>query len=158
MAAPSTTTDLTAASLDAVNGESLRQIATHTLASGARLTDAWDRLEPIVRALIKLVETDIEQHTVADPARLLAQCATVVQKLGIAATGMFKATEGLQKLRLLLAVGTMERTPPTARSNRQLIDVIVGTLQKAHTKGQPCPVCHLVAPLEITTAAVEGEA
>src|SRR5215813_14828160 len=98
-------TDLTAVrSVQQATGEYVAEIQAATLAAGASLVQTWRELEPIVKALIALVKADVESGDIEKPAHLLSQCAVVVQKVGSAATGVLKASEGMAKLGIILSV------------------------------------------------------
>jgi len=142
-------TDLTAArSVMAANGERVSEIQAATLDAGARLIDTWRELEPIVKQLIALVRTEVESGHVEKPAQLLGHCAVVVQKVGAAATGVLKASEGMAKLGLLLSVGS-EKKAPREMTQAQLSAVVLETAKRIWTSGQPCPVCQAEHAIEV---------
>lgn len=150
-------TDLTAArSLTAANGERVLEVQTQTLAAGERLLGTWGELEPIVKQLITLVRAEVEAGNIEKPASLLSQCAVVVQKLGQAATGVLKASEGMAKLGLILSAGQAgARRLPAEMTQAELSGVVLETARKIWTSGQPCPVCKASHPIEVPPAAAE---
>src|SRR5215813_6970706 len=142
-------TDLTAArSLTAANGERVTQLQSATLDAGARLIETWTELEPIVKALIALVKAEVDRGEVEEPGRLLSQCAVVVQKVGSAATGVLKASEGMAKLGIILSVGH-EKKAPSEMTQAELSKVVLATAKQIWTSGQPCPVCKASHPIEV---------
>ena len=143
-------TDLTAVSLRSVNGESVVAIADATLKSGASMLRTWDEFEPIVRDLTTKLATYARSDEVESgkAARLLSLSASVVQKLGQAAQGMLRTSEGLSKLSLLLDVGRVKRRHPSEMTQKELAGVLVETLKKLGADG-PCPVCHAEKALPV---------
>jgi hypothetical protein len=144
-------TDLTQVSFRSVNGAPITEIAESTLKAGGSMVDTWTRLEPLVQQLISRLSDTVDDAAHLDTneaATLLGLCATVVQKVGNAAQGVLKASEGLSKLSVLLAAGRGTRKPPSEMSQRQLAAVLVETLKKLGTEG-PCPVCHATPAIDI---------
>ena len=143
-------TDLTTHGYRAVNGEPIVAISESTLAAGASMLEAWRALEPLVRTLTKRV-SDALEHEATDlrgSAQLLGTCSTVVQRVGTAAQGMLRTSEGLAKLTVLLSAGRPQRLSPGKLSQQQLVGMVLETAKQLHTQGTACPVCG-VGPLAI---------
>jgi hypothetical protein len=83
-----------------------------------------------------------------ESAALLGLCATVIQKVGSASTGMLKASEGLQKLSLLLSAGKGVRKSAGEMTEQQLASVVLETAKRIVQKTGKCPLCQpiLVEP------------
>jgi hypothetical protein len=140
-----TATDLTNlhGRLDGLTGRPMVEVARATLDAGSSLVAAWRDLEPVVRTLTKKVRRYAERPTVEDEkaARLLGQCARVVQQVGAAAQGILRATEGQARLALLLEGGRPQRVAPAQLTERQLVSVVMEVAKKVKQEGGVCPVC-----------------
>ena len=136
-------TDLTRVSLPAINGQPVLTVAEATLKSGAAMVAAWDALEPIVRTLTVKVDAYTQRDEVQgkDAAKLLEQCATVLHKVGAAASNMLRASEGLSKLYVLVDAGRMQRAQPTAMTQKQLAATVIETCRTIKRESGACPVC-----------------
>lgn len=145
--------DLTAASgLTALSGRPVLEVADATLKAGASLVHDWDQLRPIVRALIKKVqaEVDADDFKPGEAAKLLSTCATVVQKVGAASTGVLRASEGMSKLALLLDAGKVKRADPRVLTEKQLLATLLATLKAFQRPGKPCIQCGHPIPIEVS--------
>ena len=146
MAQPAT--DLTAASgLTALSGKPVAEVADATLKAGASLVRDWDELRPIVQQLIRRVRTHCEHTSIQGPEALkaLSTCATVVQKVGAAATSVLRASEGMSKLALLLDAGRVRRAAPNQLTEKQLAAVVLEAAKKIVEKTGRCPICMPIA-------------
>lgn len=138
----------------AVNGQKYSDVARTTLESGASMVAVWDDLEPICKQLVTRVRTHVDsdegqQLSPTATTKLLMACASVVAKVGTASQGMLRASEGLQKLALLMDLGTVKRKHPSELTQKQLAGLLVETLKKLGEDG-PCPVCKAEKALEVT--------
>jgi hypothetical protein len=150
--------DLTAASgLTALSGRPVLEVADATLKAGASLVHDWEQLRPIVRALIKKVqaEVDADDFKPGEAAKLLSTCATVVQKVGAASTGVLRASEGMSKLALLLDAGRVKRTQPAQMTEKQLAAVVLETAAKIVKKTGRCPIC---TPIAVSAKVTDPDA
>lgn len=138
----------------AINGQHISDIAATTLKSGASMVAVWDDLEPICKQLVARVRrhVDSDEGKALSPTattKLLMACASVVAKVGAASQGMLRASEGLQKLALLLDVGRVKRSHPKDLTEKQLAATLVETLKKIAHEGPVCPVCNAVKPIPV---------
>src|SRR5262249_29990273 len=133
----------------AANGERVLEVQSQTLAAGHRLLDTWAELEPIVKALIALVRSEVEAGEIEKPASLLSQCAVVVQKVGAAASGVLKPSEGLAKLSLILDASRPMRRAPGDQSQRDNLQVVLACTKAIWESGQPCPTCERPHAVEV---------
>ena len=145
--------DLTATTnLSTLSGEPVRDVSRATLAAGRSLIGTWRTLEPVVQKLIGVVQRFVDEQPLEPPdaARLLSQCATVIQKLSLASTGVLRASEGMTKLELLLEAqrGGSGRAAPGTQSAKQLATVVVEATRRMVVAGKQCPTCHVLVPLE----------
>jgi hypothetical protein len=153
MAQPAT--DLTAASgLTQLSGRPVVEVADATLKAGKSLLAEWHELEPIVKQLIRRVREHCEHERIqgAEAMKALAQCATVVQKIGAASTGVLRASEGLSKLALLLDAGRTRRLSPQDQSQKQLAATFLELGAQIVKKTGRCPLCQ---PVEATAKVTD---
>lgn len=136
--------------LTRLSGQPVAEVSRATLKAGRTLVAAWERLEPVVTKLTELVQAEVDAGELEDPAKLLGQCASVIQKLSMASTGVLRASEGMTKLAMLLDVhnGHAVRRSPAEQSQKQLIAAVVGTVQKLVIPGKQCPACHVLVPVD----------
>src|SRR5262249_28283007 len=136
-------TDLTTVSYRSINGESVVQVAESTLSAGASMIDAWRQLEPLVRTLTKKVGASLksQKRTPAEDAKLLALCATVIHRVGSAAQGVLRATEGQAKLAVLLQAGQAPRRAASQLTEKQLAGIVLEAAKKIVERTGRCPVC-----------------
>jgi len=146
-------TDLTQAQGNgALSGREVADVQQATLKAGRALLETWSDLEPIVKKLVKVVRTFVDDDDEIDGAgatKLLSQCATVVQRVGAAAVGVLRASEGMTKLALLLDVGSPKRKAPEAMTQKQLIGVVLEAVKQSWRAGTPCPTCGTTKPVEV---------
>jgi predicted RecB family endonuclease len=139
--------DLTAASgLSQLSGRPVVEVADATLAAGKSLLAEWQQLEPIVKQLIRRVRDHCEHEKIqgAEALKALAQCASVVQKLGAAGTSVLRASEGMSKLALLLDAGRIRRAHPKDQSQKQLAATFLELGAQIVKKTGRCPLCQPV--------------
>ena len=141
------TADLTTVSYRSINGQSVVAVAESTLAAGASMVDAWHQLEPLVRTLTKRVGASLKSHkrTPAEDAKLLSLCATVIHRVGGAAQGVLRATEGQAKLAVLLQAGQAPRKAASQLTEKQLAGVVLEAAKRIVEKTGRCPVCMPIA-------------
>jgi len=134
----------------AANGESVLAVQSQTLAAGQRLLETWQALEPIVKQLIDLVRAEVEAGELEKPASLLSQCAVVVQKVGAAASGVLKTSEGLAKLSLILDASRPIRKTPGDMTQAELSKIVLATAKQIWESGKPCPTCGTEHAVEVS--------
>jgi hypothetical protein len=148
--------DLTAASgLTQLSGRPVVEVADATLKAGASLLTEWHELEPIVKQLIRRVREHCEHEKITgvEAMKALAQCASVVQKLGAAGTSVLRASEGMSKLALLLDAGRLRRAHPRDQSQQQLAATFLELAGQIVKKTGRCPFCQPVeASAKVTDA------
>ena len=143
--------DLTHGHFPQLTGKPVVEIAQATLAAGASLVQAWRDLEPIVRSLTAKVKVMAEgELTGHEAAKLLGQAANVVQKVGAASQGMLRASDGMQRLALLLDEG-VQRVNPKAMSEKQLASLVLETAKQIAKDRGACPIC-ADTPTDVTPA------
>ena len=140
--------------LTRLSGQPVAEVSRATLEAGKSLVATWTDLEPIVKQLTANVQkfvTEQQELDVVASGKLLATCASVIQKLSMASTGVLRASEGMAKLAMLLDVhnGTATRRSPAEQSQKQLIAAVVGTVRKLVIPGKQCPACHVLVPLPV---------
>ena len=154
-ARPALATDLLQPQIAGLNGRPVVEVAKATLDAGSSFIQSWRDLEPIVKKLTKVV-SDFVNDTEIDPmeaAKLLSLTASVVQKVGQAATTVLRASEGQSRLAILMEGGT-QRVQPKAMTEKQLVETVLATARKIQAETGSCPVC--VKTIE--TTAVESHA
>lgn len=134
------------------DGRRVQEVSETTLTHAATLIETWAGLEPIVKQLIAQVRTSIEAGEIdaKEAPNLLAVCGRVVQQVGAAATAVMRASEGQQRLALLMD-GTRERSAPAQMTEKQLVGVVLEVAQRLKRESGVCPVC-TAKPIDVTPA------
>jgi len=141
--------------LSRLSGQPVLAVQEATLKAGQSLVATWTDLEPIVRRLTLVVRQFVEGDSrigAPDAAKLLSQCAGVIQKLSMASTGVLRASEGMAKLALLLDAGTVRRPDPAKQTEKQLAVAVVEATRRMVIPGKQCPTCHVLVPVEAPPA------
>lgn len=147
-------TDLTNGHFHKLTGQPVVDIAKATLEAGSSLVDAWRRLEPIVRSLTAKVQVMADgELTGPEAAKLLGMAANVVQKVGAASQGMLRASDGMQRLALLLD-GGVQRVSPKALTEKQLASLVLETARQIAKDRGACPIC-ADTPVDVTPPPAE---
>ena len=139
-----------------LSGQPVLAVQQATLKAGQSLVRDWDALRPIVQKLTVLVRDYVEGDAALKPtdaAKLLSQCAGVIQKLSMASTGVLRASEGMAKLALLIDAGTVRRPDPAKQTEKQLAVAVVEATRRMVVPGKQCPTCHVLVPLPAETTA-----
>ena len=150
-------TDLTSqspAALVQLSGRPMVEVAEATLQAGRSMVAQWAQLEPIVDALIVKVKALVESDAITgqDAAKLLSLAAGTVQKVGVTAQGMFRSSDGLTRLALLLEGPA--RPAPQKLSEKQMVDVVIASVTRLAKERKRCVCGYIKDAVDVTPAEV----